>query len=169
MEERMSDKPRMVVQDDIVVSMAYILTVDNEITDQSEEGMPLEFIQGTGQILPALEDQLYGMAVGDSKKVHISAAEGYGEIDTEAIADIPREELPKKIPLKKGIELTLRDQDGADHYAVIVGVDDHHVRLDFNHPLAGKDLDFTVRITALRSATPEEIEHGHVHEDKLKE
>lgn len=156
-------KERLTVKDNVVVTMDYRLEVDGRVIDSSEASEPLQFIQGTGEILPALEEQLYGMAVGDTKQVKLSPSEGYGETNPEAFIDIPREKFPKEIPLKPGIELELRDQAGEKHYAVIQSVDEKKVRLDFNHPLAGKELNFSVRITALRNATSDEVAHGHVH------
>ena len=159
----MSEKKRLVVADNVVVTMDLVLKVDNQVVEDTAESDAIQFLQGVGQVLPALEGQLYGMAVGDRKEIVLSATEGYGEIDDDAISDIPLSEFPKDIPLKKGTELQLKDQDGKVQYARIEAVDAHNVRLNFNHVLAGKELKFHVRIVALRTATPEEIEHGHAH------
>lgn len=159
----MSDKP--IVQNDSVVSMDYTLRVDGDVLDTSEGHEPLQFIQGSGNIIPGLERALYGMTVGESKQVQVSAADGYGEFEEEALVDVPRAEFPESIPLEIGMEIQVRDQSGRPMLAHIADFNQEHVRLDFNHPLAGKDLDFMVKITALRSATHEELEHGHVHFD----
>ncbi len=156
---------QLTVQNEMVVTMAYTLKVNGEIVDTSDDTGPIQFIQGSGQVLPALEKELYGMKVGDTKQVSLPAIDGYGELDPEAYSDIPRSEFPSQIPLKPGIELELKDQDGRNHYAVIQSVDDNNVHVNLNHPLAGKDLDFSVRVVALRTATPEEMEHGHTHEE----
>ena len=157
------EKKRLAVEDEIVVTLAYTLKVDDQIVDTSDEGDDLQFIQGAGEILPALEEQLYGMQVGDSKQLKLQPMDGYGEIDPEAIAKIPRSEFPKEIPLKAGVELELKDQDQEVHYALVESVSKEHVTLNFNHPLAGKELDFIVRVVSLRRASLEELEHGHVH------
>lgn len=160
----MADKKQlMTVADDLVVTMAYTLSVEGEVVDSSEENEPIQFIQGAGHILPALEEQIYGMAVGEEKEVTLSAGDGYGEMDPEAFADIPRKEFPAQIPLKPGVELQLKDQDGEVHYARIESIEGDQIRLNMNHPLAGKELNFVVQIEALRTATSEELEHGHVH------
>lgn len=159
-----SKKP-LIVEDGMVVTLDYTLTVDGEVVDTSKDSEPIQFIQGSGQIIPGLEKALYGMAVGDSKEVVIVAADAYGEVDPNAFADIPRREFPPEIPLKPGVELQLRNMMGEELVAQIVSVDEEHVRLNFNHPLAGKDLNFTVQIAGLRFATPVELEHGHVHEE----
>ena len=157
------------VADDVVVSIDYSLTVDGEIIDASEENEPLEFIQGHQNIIPGLENQMYGMKVGESKEVTVSPKDGYGNVDPEAIIDVPREEFPKDFELKPGLELQLQSQDGELLNAVIVSVAKEKVRLDLNHPLAGKELFFRVTVTDLREATEEELDHGHVHGDGMDE
>lgn len=154
---------RKTVQDNTVVSLDYTLTVDGGIVDQSDENEPIQFLQGHGQIIPGLEKQLYGMSIGESKKVVVPPAEGYGDADEDAFADIPRNEFPPQIPLEEGVALQLRDQSGEVIDAYIVDVKMDTVRLSFNHPLAGKELHFSVTVTDLRDATEDELAHGHVH------
>lgn len=159
----MSESKRLVVADNMVVTMEFALTVDGEVIEDTAESEPIQFLQGGGQVLPALEKQLYGMEVGESKTIILTPEEGYGPVDEEAFLDLDRSVFPKEIPLKPGIELQLRDERGEVHYARIETVEENSVRLNFNQPLAGKELHFDVRIVALRNATPEEIEHGHAH------
>ncbi len=156
------EKKHEVVEDQLVVTLKYDLTVDGELVDSSEDE-PIQFIQGQEQIIPGLERALYGMRKGERKSVVVSPEDGYGEIDPDAISDIPRDEFPEEIPLEPGIELEMKDQDGETLYAVIVSVGKDTVKLDFNDPLAGKELHFDVEVVDLRTATAEELEHGHVH------
>ena len=151
------------VEENMVVTMDFKLTVDGEVIEDSSESEPIQFLQGAGQVLAALEEQLDGMVVGDEKQVTLQPADGYGELDPEAYSDIDRSEFPEEIPMEVGIELELRDQDGDVHYAVIEEVKPDTVRLNFNHMLAGKVLEFSVHIVALREASADEIEHGHAH------
>jgi FKBP-type peptidyl-prolyl cis-trans isomerase SlyD len=151
------------VQNGQVVSMDYTLTVDGEILDSSEEQEPLDFLQGAGNIIPGLERELYGMAVGESKSVVVIPADGYGEYSDEAFVDVPRDQFPKSMKLKVGDEIQVTDQDGEIAIARIDNIEGQIVRLDFNHPLAGKELHFDVTIVSLREASEEEKEHGHVH------
>jgi FKBP-type peptidyl-prolyl cis-trans isomerase SlyD len=151
------------VQDGQVVSMNYTLQVDGVVVDSSDGHEPLEFLQGAGNIIPGLEEALYGMAIGEQKKVSIAPEDGYGELDSEAYVDVPRNEFPEEIPLEKDIEIQVTDQDGNPMFARIDSIDTETVKLDFNHPLAGKTLDFDVTIMGLREATEEEMEHGHAH------
>ena len=151
------------VEDGQVVSMEYTLHVDGEVVDTSAGREPLQFIQGTGNIIPGLEQELYGMVIGDNKKVSVEAAEAYGEPDPDAFTDVPRSGFPANMPVKVGIEIQVRDEADNPMYARIDSFDDDNVKLDFNHPLAGKTLNFDVTIVGLRGATPEEMDHGHVH------
>ena len=153
----------MKVSDNQVVSMEYTLKVDGEVIDSSEGHEPIEFLQGAGNIIPGLERELYGMAIGESKEVVVAATEGYGPEDHEAFMDVPRSQFPSDIPMVVGTELELHDQEGHPVHARIDQVEEDRVRLDFNHPLAGKELHFSVKIASLRAATDEELDHGHVH------
>lgn len=153
----------LTVQDGQVVSMEYTLWVDGEILDSSAGQSPLEFLQGAGNIIPGLEQELYGMAIGESKKVIVQPEEGYGPLDPDAIVDVPRDQFPPEIPMEVGIELQVSDENGQPMSARIDSVSDEIVKLDFNHPLAGKELHFEAKIVGLRKATGEETDHGHVH------
>jgi len=152
------------VEDDAVVSLNYTVMVNGEVVDTSDEHGPIQFIQGHGQVIKGLERELYGMEPGEDKTFVVAAADGYGEVDPDAYTDIPRTEFPDSIPMKEGITLILRGKDGEEIDAYIAKVSDESVRLNFNHPLAGKDLQFSVKIVSLRAATDEELAHGHIHE-----
>jgi FKBP-type peptidyl-prolyl cis-trans isomerase SlyD len=154
------------VIDDVVVALEFTLTVDGEIVDTSDGDEPIRFIQGQGQIIPGLEKALYGMAMGESKDLAIPPKDGYGEQDPNAYADIPRAEFPSEIPLELGVELELKNKTGDILEATIDAVGEDSVRLNFNHPLAGKILNFSVKVVELRYATPEELDHGHVHDEE---
>ncbi len=151
------------IADDVVVSLDYTLTVDGELVDASEESEPIEFLQGRQNIISGLEKELYGLAVGDSREVVVAPKDGYGEVDPQAIMDIPRSQFPKDIELQKGLELSLQQQDGHVLHATVTALAPDSVTLDFNHPLAGKELTFRVTVTDLRAASDEEKAHGHVH------
>ena len=154
------------IKDNVVVGMSYELTVDGEIIDSSEniEGDVIAFIQGHGQIIPGLEQALYGMKVGDSKKVKVAPAEGYGEVDREAFVWVPSEDFPDSIPLEEGTVFEMREENGESHLARISELAEERVRVDLNHPLAGKELAFNITIKEVRDATGEELDHGHVHD-----
>lgn len=151
------------VADDLVVSIEYTLTVDGEVIDSSEDEGPLDYLHGHSNIIPGLEKELTGMQVGESKKVKVLPAEGYGELDEDSILEVPLDEFPEDVPLEPGIELEITDDEGDMMFAEIIEIGDDTVTLDTNHPLAGKTLHFDISIVGLRAASAEEIDHGHVH------
>jgi len=157
----MSDVLR--VGDGQVVSIAYRLQVNGEEIDASQENAPLEYLHGFGNIIPGLEREMEGMALGESKHVTVSPEDGYGERDDEAFIEVPRSEFPSNLQLEEGIALRMEGEHGEPIFARIDRVDAEQVRLDFNHPLAGKELHFDVTVVGVRPATEEELEHGHPH------
>lgn len=159
------------IADNNVVTMDYELRIDGEVVDTSEDGDPIVFLQGAGQIIPGLEKAIYGLTAGDKKSVTVAPEDGYGEIDPDSIVEVPKDEFPEDFPLELGVEITVNTEDEDDESleeemeATIVAINEDTITLDFNHPLAGKSLNFDVNILEVREATPEEIEHGHVHGD----
>ena len=153
------------VQDGLVVSMDYKLTVDGEVLDSSDDEGPLQFLAGYDNIVPGLEREMIGMKIGENKEVVVKAEDGYGEFDEEAFMEVPRTEFPEDMKLEEGMELHLTDEDDQHQAAYVTGFDDKTVQLDLNHPLAGAELHFTVKVVALREPTDEELDHGHVHEE----
>jgi FKBP-type peptidyl-prolyl cis-trans isomerase SlyD len=152
------------VQNDVVVSMEYTLHVDGEKIDSSEGQDPLQFLVGYGNIISGLEREMMGMKVGESKDVIVPAEDAYGEYDEEAFIEVPRDQFPQDMPVEEGLELTVRDDSGQARYARIDAVEGDNVTLNFNHPLAGDELHFNVKVVDLRDPTAEELEHGHVHQ-----
>ena len=152
------------IQNGQVVSMEYTLRVDGEVLDSSDEAGPLQFLAGYGNIIPGLENEMMGMKIGESKDVVVSPEEGYGEFDAEAFAEFPRGDFPKDTKFEEGLELNVTDEDGNQQLAFVDSFTEKSVRLDFNHPLAGAELHFSVKVVALRDPTAEELDHGHVHE-----
>ena len=153
------------VEDGVVVSMEYTLHVDGELLDSSDGQGPLQFLAGYGNIIPGLEEEMRGMKIGDSKDVVVEPKNGYGEFDDEAFMKVPRGDFPKDMPMEVDTELTVRDEEGNSRYARVESIEDDNVTLNFNHPLAGDELRFHVKVVALRDPTEEELEHGHVHEE----
>jgi FKBP-type peptidyl-prolyl cis-trans isomerase SlyD len=156
------NKPEQ-VQNDVVVSLDYTLTVDGVVVDSSEETGPIQFIQGNGEIIPGLEREIQGMKLAETRSVTIPPGEAYGDVDPEAVVDIPRSDFPTDLPVEPGTEIEVRDNQGNSMDARVVDVKPDSITLDFNHPLAGKQLDFYVKVVSLRDSTDEERAHGHVH------
>ncbi len=132
-----------------------------KIVDSNTEGAPMEFVMGIGQIIPGLEAGLVGMNEEDRKEIVVAAADAYGEYDPNAIQILPREQF-EGIDLEKGMMLYGQDEHGHTTQVVVKDFNDTDVTIDFNHPLAGKDLIFDVIVTTDRPATPDEVASGEV-------
>jgi len=145
------------VKDKEVVQMNYTGTLsDGSVFGQSEKDKPLEFMVGAGKLIPSLEKALLGMKVGDKKKITIKAADAYGEYDKAALQEVPKDKFPKDATFTVGERFIVQTPTGP--YPVkIADVKDKTVVVDFNHPLAGKDLTFDVEIVKIRDATKEEM------------
>jgi FKBP-type peptidyl-prolyl cis-trans isomerase SlyD len=144
--------------------MEYTLHVDNEEIDSSKGQDPLQFLVGHGNIISGLEREMMGMQLGDSKDVVVQPVDAYGEFDEEAFMEVSRNTFPPDIPVEEGAELTVKDDAGQSRYARIDAINGDSVTLNFNHPLAGDELHFNVKVVGLREPTSEELQHGHVHE-----
>ena len=149
------------VADKLLVTIDYTLTVEDQIIDSSKENGPIRFVQGGGEIISGLERQLEGLSLGTEQKITVSPKEGYGEFDEDSLVDIPRDEFPENIPLELGINLRMKNENGDPLQARIHEISEDIVKLNFNHVLAGKELQFDVTVIELRAATPEEIKHGY--------
>jgi len=149
------------VADDLMVTLDYTLTVDDKIINSSKKNGPIQFVQGYGEIIPGLERQLKGLSLGTDQKIIVSPEEGYGEFREDRLVDVPRDTLPENMPLKLGVKLKMKDQDGKLLQARVHEIGDENITLNFNHVLAGKELQFDVTVTELRAATPEELEPYH--------
>ncbi len=121
---------------------------DGTVFDTSEGKEPLEFVYGEGSIIPDLENQLEGMEEGEKKQITVKAENAYGEVDPAAIQQVPRSQLPNNIEPKVGMQL-LAQTENASIPVTIIDVEDKTVTIDFNHPLAGKDLIFDVEIVSV--------------------
>jgi FKBP-type peptidyl-prolyl cis-trans isomerase SlyD len=155
------------VQDKMVVSLEYVLRLDDgEEISRSGEDAPLEYIHGLDQIISGLESSLYGMGVGDKKDVTVPPEDGYGKHLPDEVVEVDRESFPSSFEFIKGKPVSVKDEEtGKTFTAKILDVHPESVTLDFNHPLAGERLHFSVKVVGLRHATEEELSHGHVHEE----
>ncbi len=146
-----------------VARFHYTLTNSKgEVLDQSQEGQPLAYLHGGGNIIPGLEKALVGKAVGDKLKVTVAPGEGYGEKRLELIQQVPREAFQGIDTIETGMAFQAQSAQGPMR-VVVTAVDADTITVDGNHPLAGETLHFDVEITEVRAATEEETSHGHVH------
>jgi len=132
-----------------------------EIVDSNKGSAPLEFITGIGQIIPGLENALVGMDINENDDILVNAQEAYGQINPEAIQDVPKDQFDG-IELEEGMMLYGQGEQGETVQVVVKSFTDDMVTIDYNHPLAGKDLMFTVSVLDVRDATEEEIATGQV-------
>lgn len=147
-----------------VVTFNYTLKDDDgNILDTTSGSSPFAFLSGNGQILPKLEEAMNGMLLGTKKNVQIAAADAYGEYNNEAVQQVDRSNFPKDTELQTGMQFVANSPEGQQMPFVISEVKDENVTIDFNHPLAGKNLEFDVELLDIRDATAEELAHGHVH------
>jgi len=148
---------------DKVVLIHYTLKdADGGVIDTSAGGEPLAYIQGHGNLVTGLEKALEGQQDGSSVAVSVQPEEGYGKHDPALIQRVPKRSLQGMGEVKKGMQFQARTPDGMRLFTV-TGLVGDMVTLDGNHPLADKILHFDVQVVAVRDATSEELEHGHVH------
>jgi len=148
-----------------VISLSYQLTVDGDVVDAATAQQPLEFIFGSGMLLPKFEANLDGKGMGDTFKFTLTAADGYGEVDEKAIMDFPLDMFMVNGKLEEDLLVegnVIPMQDNAGHIVrgTVLEVNDEGVTLDFNHPLAGMDLNFEGKILGVREATEKELQKG---------
>lgn len=153
-----------VVADNKVVDIAYTLWVDDKVYDSSDASDPLKYLHGHNNIIPGLENAIVGMKIGEKKSVVVEPKDGYGEISDDEPISLDRSMFPAGFDLTVGNPLHLQDEDTEQIItAYIVDYDDNVVKVDLNHPLAGKTLAFDIEVIDLRDALPMELRHGHPH------
>ena len=148
----------MSITENQVVSIEYEVKEagSNEIIDTNVGGEPLSFIVGQGQIIPGLEKGIMSMAQGDRGEILVAAADAYGEYDENGIQRLPKEQFAG-IDLNVGMTLYGQGTQGESVQVVVKDFDEESVTIDFNHPLAGKELLFNVSILEVREPTNEEL------------
>ena len=148
---------------DKVVSIHYTLTNDQgEVLDSSASGEPMPYLHGHMNIIPGLEGALEGKKVGDKLKVTVEPAEGYGERNDAMVEKVPKSMFQGVDEILPGMQFHAQTGDGMA-VVTVTKVEEEHVTIDANHPLAGERLTFEVEVTDIRDASSEELEHGHVH------
>ena len=146
-----------------VVTFHYTLRdPSGRVIDTSAGGNPITYLEGAGQIIDGLDEQLRATAAGEKTRVQVPAAKAYGERDPAQMQRVKRGLLPVEGELQVGDQF----QTDTDQYAPIVtvrAIEGDEVVLDANHPLAGIDLTFDVQVVAVRTPTAEELQHGQAH------
>jgi len=145
------------VSKNTVIQMSYTAAfADGTVFSKSEEGKPMEALVGGGVLIPGLERQMMGMRIGEKRTITVKAADAYGEPDPGAVQTVPRARFPKDLDLKIGERYQMNLPSGPLSFAV-TAINGELVTVDFNNPLAGKDLTFEVTVVKIRFATKEEL------------
>ena len=154
------------VTDQKVVSFHYTLTNDGgDVLDTSrdEQGQPLAYLHGSGQIVPGLENAMSGKTAGDSFKASIAPEEGYGVRQGDGPQAVERSNFPADAEIVEGMMFVAEMPNGDQAPVWVSKVEGDQVFLDGNHPLAGETLHFDIEVVEVRDATAEELAHGHAH------
>ena len=122
---------------------------DGSVFDSSQEREPIEFEIGEGKLIPDFEESIVGMTPADSKTISIPAKKAYGEYNEELIMEVKREELPADMNPEVGQQLQASQEDGKMILLIVKEVAEATVKLDANHPLAGQDLTFEIKLVEI--------------------
>jgi FKBP-type peptidyl-prolyl cis-trans isomerase SlyD len=153
----------MQIADGKVVAFHYTLkNAAGETIDSSSGNDPMPYLHGAMNIVPGLERQMIGKAVGDRFVAVVPPAEGYGTREGDA-QPVPRTAFPEGLDIQPGMQFMATDDDGHQIPVWITKASADHVWVDANHPLADVELHFSVEIVSIRDASQEEIDHGHPH------
>lgn len=146
-------QPGTMIKEGSLVSLEYTLTDESgKVLDSNVGKEPLTYLHGSGQIVSGLEKELAGLKVGDRKKVQVKPEEGYGLVDPKAMQEIPKDKIPADAQ-KVGALLMTKGPQGEGITMRVQEVKDQTVVVDFNHPLAGKTLNFDVKVTDIKTAS----------------
>lgn len=155
----------MKITQNAVVEFCYELEVDGQVVDHTTKERPLDYIHGTGSLLPKLEAHIEGMEPGYKFDVTLSPADGYGEIDPQRIIDLPKAAFEvngevREDLLVPGNTIPMISPMGGVIPGVVLEVSADSVKMDLNHRMAGKTLHFTGEILTVREATEKELTEG---------
>lgn len=151
------------IQDKMVVGISYTLHDDEgTLIEERTTADPLLYIQGLDHVIPHIEEALVGQAVGFQAELIVKPEDYYGEYEEGLVAEIDRKEFPSDVELKVGMEFEIEGPEGEPLAAEIVDVSPDSITLDGNHPLAGVELHFKLKVESVRPATPDELQRGNV-------
>jgi FKBP-type peptidyl-prolyl cis-trans isomerase SlyD len=157
------DEPMQLIDSKSVVGIVYTLKGDvGEVLDKSTEEDPFVFLMGVEAIVRGLERTLTGKSEGEEFTVTLQPEDAYGERSPDLIGEVARSQFPPDMELRPGLRFQGEVAGGIRMFTVN-GFEGDKVTIDANHELAGKTLNFEVRIVSVRPATAEELSHKHVH------
>ncbi|MFL0353724.1 peptidylprolyl isomerase [Xanthomarina sp. GH4-25] len=139
------------VKENDTVKVHYTGKLSNgQIFDSSLEREPLEVTLGQGMLIPGFENAVIDMKVNDKKTVVIAKEEAYGDIQKELFHEVKKEQLPQDMAPEVGMGLASKNPDGSENQFRVVAVNDDHIVVDGNHPLAGQDLTFDLELIEIK-------------------
>ena len=155
----------MKIEQNMVVEFCYELEVDGQVVDHTVKERPLDYIHGTGSLLPKLEEHIQGMEPGEKFDVTLSPADGYGEVDPQRVIDLPKAAFEVNGEIREdllvpGNTIPMMNSMGGVIPGVVLEVTDETVKMDLNHRMAGKTLHFTGEVLSVRDATEKELTEG---------
>jgi FKBP-type peptidyl-prolyl cis-trans isomerase SlyD len=154
----------MSFEENKVVTINYtVKDKEGNVLDSTTKEHPYAFLSGQNQILPELENQLGQMLIGSKKQIVLTPEQGYGEYDEKAVRQVNRSDFPENVELKEGMRFVADTGDGRQLPFIITNIEENDIKIDFNHPYAGKTLEFDVELIDVREASDEELTHGHAH------
>ena len=133
-----------------MVKFDYTLKVDGKVFETTKGKKPFEYKHGAGQIIAGLSNSLEGLKVGDTRIVTITPPQAYGEVKKELVKMIPKATFPTDFKISKGMLMKYQEQDGRVVPGIITDIQKDMITVDFNHPLAGKTLEYNIRIVAIK-------------------
>ena len=148
-----------------VVEFTYELEVEGNIVDRTTKERPLDYIHGTGNLLPKLEEHIEGMEPGATFDVTLAPADAYGEVEPEKVIDLPKSAFEVNGEIREdllvpGNTIPMMNSMGGVIPGVVLDVTEDSVKMDLNHQMAGKTLHFTGEIISVREATEKELTEG---------
>ncbi len=158
----------MAIAENQIVSIEYEVKDGDKVVDSNVGGAPLVFMFGKGQIIPGLENGIVNMEAGEKGDVLVQPADAYGEYNAEATQEVPADQFAG-IDLALGMTLYGQGENGETVQVTVKEMGADTVTIDFNHPLAGKELMFTVTLNSVREATADEAMTGIPAENKPAE
>ncbi len=139
-----------IVQDKNQVAVHYTGTLKSgEVFDTSREREPLEFTVGAGQMIPGFENAVKGMQMNEVKTITIAPEEAYGEANPEMVQEVPKSQLPEGLEPFVGQQLSSQMADGQEIIVRVADVQEDHIKIDANHPLAGEELTFEIEVVSI--------------------
>ena len=157
---------KMKIDNEKFVALSYKLTVDGSVVDEAKKESPLKFVYGTGYLLPKFEENIAGLSVGETFGFTLTPEEGYGTVDPQKIIDVAKDVFMINGKIEEnllflGNMIPMMTSNGMHVMGKVIEITDNNVKMDFNHPMAGRTLNFSGEIVEVRDATDDDYPHSH--------